>query len=296
MIDVLSNVFTYAFLVALLGITVPYAMAALGGSMSERSGVINIALEGKLITGALCASVGAYYGGSIYVGVLAGIGGGALVAALYGLAVIRFRADQIVAGVAINMLAYGLTRFLLKILFPSMKSTQNSPPHPGFGHNVFSNLVFWLAVLCVVGVTVLIARTPFGLRVRAVGDHPEAADTLGVAVNRTRWLAVMSAGMLAGLGGAWLSLDLGTFVAEMSAGRGYIALAAVIMGRWRPLAAVAACLMFGFAETLMIEMKNSDIGVPKELVEMFPYLLTMITLAGFLGAARAPKALGKPYG
>jgi len=295
MIDVLAKIFTYPFWVALLAATVPYAMAALGGSTSERSGVINIALEGKLVTGAFCASVGAFYGGSVYVGVLAGIAGGAAVAALYALIVIRFRADQIVAGVAINMMAYGLTRFLLKISFPDLKSTQNSPDHASFGHGVFANPVFWLAVVCVVGVTIMITRTPFGLRVRAVGDHPEAADTLGVSVNRIRWMAVLLAGMLAGLGGAWLSLDLGKFVAEMSGGRGYIALAAVIMGRWRPLAAVAACLMFGFAETLMVEMKNADVGVPNELVEMFPYLLTMVTLAGFLGAARAPRALGKPY-
>ncbi len=296
MMEFLSTVFSYPFLVALVGITVPYAMAALGGSVSERSGVINIALEGKLITGAFCASVGAYYGSSIYVGALAGIAGGVFVAALYALVVIRFRADQIVAGVAINMMAYGLTRFLLKISFPSLKSTQNSPAHEGFGHAVFSNPVFWFAVLTVLGVSVLIARTAFGLRVRAVGDHPEAADTLGVRVNRTRWAAVLLAGGLAGLGGAWLSLDLGKFTAEMSNGRGYIALAAVIMGRWRPLAAVAACLMFGFAEALMIEMKTSSIGLPKELLETFPYVLTMVTLVGFLGAAKAPKSLGKPYG
>jgi len=294
--DLLSNIFSFAFLVAVLGITVPYAMAALGGSVSERSGVINIALEGKLITGAFCASVGAYYGGSIYTGALAGIAGGVFVAGLYAIVVIRFRADQIVAGVAINMMAYGLTRFLLKLSFPSLKSTQNSPAHSGFGHNVFLNPVFWLVVACVVAVYVLIARTPFGLRVRAVGDHPEAADTLGVSVNRIRWMSVLLAGGLAGLGGAWLSLDLGRFTAEMSNGRGYIALAAVIMGRWRPLAAVAACLMFGFAEGLMVEMKTSSLGVPKELLEMFPYVLTMITLVGFLGAAKAPKALGKPYG
>lgn len=296
MIELVTTVLSFAFLTSVLAVTVPFAMAALGGTLSERSGVINIALEGKLITGAFCASAGAYYGGSVYTGALAGITGGVLVAALYAVVVIRFRADQIVAGVAINLMAYGLTRFLLKICFPKLSSTQNSPPHAELGHPVLLEPIFWLAVACVAGVYLLVTRTPFGLRLRACGDHPAAADTLGVSVNGVRWRAVLLAGGLAGLGGAWLSLDLGKFTAEMSNGRGYIALAAVIMGRWRPLAAVAACLLFGFADALTTEMKTLDIGVPKELLETFPYVLTMITLIGFLGTARAPRALGKPYG
>jgi simple sugar transport system permease protein len=290
--DLLATIFTLAFATQVLRITVPYAMAALGGVVCERSGVINIALEGKLLAGAFAAALVSYESGSVALGVAAGIGAGMLVAGLYAIAVVRFHADQIVAGVAINMLMYGLTRYLLKIAFGS---TANSPTTPGIGGDVLETWVFWLVVAVAIVVYVAIAKTAAGLRLRAVGEHPEAADTLGVSVPRIRYTAVIVAGGLAGLGGAWLALSNHGFVAEMSNGRGYIALAAVIMGRWRPQWAVAACLLFGFAEALQLNMQASAIGVPGELAQMFPYVLTMIVLAGFMGRARPPAALGTPY-
>jgi len=292
MLEILTSLLSFAFLVQVLRITVPYALAALGGVMSERSGVINIALEGKLLVGAFTATLGAYYTDSIAVGLVTGVAGGVAVGALYALVVVRFRADQIVAGVAINMMAYGLTRYLLKIPFDS---TANSAQHVSLSGKVFTEPVFWLACALVVGVWALYSHTAFGLRVRATGEHPQAVDTSGVSVARVRWLAVLLAGGLAGLGGAWLSLGNGAFAAEMSAGRGYIALAAVIMGRWHPLYAVAACLLFGFADALQLHLQTQGVGLPTELIGTLPYLLTMIALAGFIGRSRPPASLGKPF-
>lgn len=293
MSDFFVSLFSLTFLAQVLRITMPYALAAMGGAISERSGVVNIALEGILLMGAFGAAVGAYDSrGSVLVGLVYGVTAGVLTAALYALAVITFKADQIVSGVAINMLAYGITPYLLKLFY---NSSSNSPVIEGFGGNLFANPVFWLALLLVPAVHVIVTRTRWGLRVRAVGEHPEAAHTLGVSVGAIRWQAVLCSGVLAGLGGAWLSLSGTGFVAGMSAGRGYIALAAVIMGSWRPLWACAAALLFGFAEAIQINLQTFQIGVPNELVQAFPYILTMIALAGFIGRSRTPAALGRPY-
>jgi simple sugar transport system permease protein len=287
------SLLSLTFLAQVLRITVPYALAAMGGVISERSGVVNIALEGILLMGAFGAAVGAFdSGGSIPIALVYGVAAGALTAALYAVCVITFRADQIVSGVAINMLAYGITPYLLKMFYDS---SSNSPVIDGFGGELFANPVFWLALLLVPAVHVLVMKTRWGLRVRAVGEHPEAAHTLGVSVNRIRWQAVLGSGALAGLGGAWLSLSGSGFVDEMSAGRGYIALAAVIMGSWRPLWACAASLLFGFAEAIQVTLQTFQIGVPNEIVQAFPYILTMITLAGFIGRSRTPAALGRAY-
>lgn len=287
----LEGVLSLAFLAQVLRITVPYVLAALGGTLSERAGVINIALEGKLLAGAFGATLGAYYSGSALVGALAGVAAGVAVAALYGLVVVRFRADQIVAGVAINMMAYGLTRYLLTLPFDS---TANSERHAGVGSDVLGNPIFWTACLLVGAVYLLLFHTRFGLRVRATGEHPEAAAMQGVSVPWVRWRAVLLAGALAGLGGAWLSLGQHAFVAEMSGGRGYIALAAVIMGRWHPLWAAAACLLFGTAEAVQVQLATSGSGLPAELTGTLPYVLTMLALAGFMGRSTPPAALGKP--
>jgi simple sugar transport system permease protein len=287
------SLLSLTFLAQVLRITMPYALAAMGGVVSERSGVINIALEGILLMGAFGAAVGAYdSGGSVPVAVIYGIATGVLTAALYAVAVITFKADQIVSGVAINMLAYGITPYLLKMFY---NSSSNSPVIQGFGGDIFANPVFYLAVLLAPAVHVVVTRTRWGLRVRAIGEHPEAAHTLGVSVDGIRWQAVLASGALAGLGGAWLSLSGTGFVAEMSAGRGYIALAAVIMGSWRPLWACAASLLFGFAEAIQVNLQTYQIGLPNEIMQTFPYVLTMITLAGFIGRSRTPAALGRPY-
>jgi len=289
----MDGLLSLAFFTQVLRISVPYVLAAQGGALSERSGVVNIALEGKLLIGAFCAALGAWATGSTAVGALAGVAGGVAVGALYAWVVIRFRADQIVCGVAINLLAVGLTRFLLKLVFDS---TANSPATVGLAPGVLGEPLLWVVVLLVVAVHLTLERTPFGLRLRAVGDHPHAAESVGVHVRRVRWAAVLAAGALAGLGGAWLALASQGFTAEMSGGRGYIALAAVIMGKWRPPAAALACLLFGLAEGLQLNLQAaSGLAVPRELVQALPYLLTMVALAGFIGRSRPPGALGQPY-
>lgn len=273
-----------------LRISVPYALAALGGTLSERSGVVNLGLEGMLLVGAFAATLGAGPGGVIG-GALAGMAGGLLVAALYAWAVLKARADQIVAGVAVNLLAVGVTRVLLKLVY---HSASNSAPIPGLDTAGTAAFVV-LAGLLALGAHAWVARTPGGLRLRAVGEHPEAADSLGVSVSRVRLAAVLASGLLTGLGGAWLALDNHGFVDRMTSGRGYIAIAAVILGRWTPLGAAAACLLFGFADAAQLALQTRLPGIPREIVQVLPYVVALVALAGGMGRAKAPRALGTPW-
>ncbi len=286
-----------AFLAQTLRIAIPYLLAAAGGVMSERAGLIGLTLEGYMLGGAFCGAVGAYASGSPLVGMLAAVAGGTLLALLYAVSAIRFRADQVVVGIAINLLAIGLTRFFLRLIFDS---SSNSPRVPGFdvlGRGtgfaaLASNPLVWLGLVVMPVVAWMLYRTPFGLRVRAVGEHPIAAASVGVPVNRVRYLAVALSGAFAGLGGAYLSLDQHQFTDGMTAGRGFIALAATIFGRWDPLRAGLACLLFAAAETLQIQLQGSQV-IPSQFVEMIPYVLTIVALAGVVGRAVPPAALGK---
>ena len=286
-----------AFLAQTLRIAIPYLLAAAGGVMSERAGMIALTLEGYMLGGAFCAVAGSYVTGSPWFGVLFAIIGGLLLALLYAVSTIRFRADQVVVGIAINLLAIGLTRFFLRLFFDS---SSNSPRVAGFdargsgtGFTALAhNPLVWIGILVIPCMAWLIYRTPFGLRVRAVGEHPVAAASVGVPVNRVRYAAVALSGMLAGLGGAYLALDQHQFTDGMTAGRGFIALAATIFGRWDPIRAGLACLLFAAAETLQIQLQGSQ-AIPSQFVEMIPYLLTIIALAGVVGRAVPPAALGK---
>jgi simple sugar transport system permease protein len=286
-----------AFLAQTLRIAIPYLFAAAGGTLSERAGLIALTLEGYMLGGAFSAAVASYYSGSPWIGVLAAVGGGAALALLYALCTIRFRADQVVVGIAINLLAIGLTRFFLRLLFDS---SSNSPRVPGFQVEgsgtgfgaLVQNPLVWIGVLGTALVAWVLYRTPFGLRVRAVGEHPAAAASVGVPVARVRYLAVTLSGMLAGLGGAYLALDQHQFTDGMTAGRGFIALAAIIFGRWDPRRAALACLLFAAAETLQIQLQGTQ-ALPSQFVEMIPYLLTIVALAGVVGRAVPPAALGK---
>ena len=285
----------FAFLAQTLRIAMPYLFASAGGVVSERVGLIALTLEGYMLMAAFCAAIGSYFGGSAWAGVLAGIGGGVATALLYGVCSIRYRANQVVVGIAINLLAIGLTRFFLRLTFDS---SSNSPRvggftevGTGFGALVRNPLV-WLGVLALPAVGWLLYRTPFGLRLRSVGEHPEAALSVGVPVRQVRWLAVALSGALAGLGGAYLALDQHQFTDQMTAGRGFIALAATIFGRWDPPRVAIACVLFAAAETLQIQLQGAQL-VPSQFVEMIPYLLTIIALAGVVGRAVPPAALGK---
>ena len=287
----------FAFLAQTLRIAIPYLFAASGGVVSERSGLIALGLEGYMLTGAFCGAVATYYSGSPWIGLLGAIAGGAIVALLYAVTAIRFRADQVVVGIAINLFAIGATRFFLRLLF---HSSANSPRIGGFGAEqigtgfaaLVANPLIWLGIIATLVVGWLLYRTPFGLRLRAVGEHPAAAVSVGINVDRVRYLAAALSGALAGLGGAYLALDQHQFSAEMTAGRGFIALAATIFGRWDPFRAALACLLFAAAETLQIQLQGMQ-AIPSQFVEMIPFVLTIVALAGVVGRAVPPAALGK---
>jgi len=282
-----------SFLTQMIRIAIPYLFAASGGVVAERAGIVSLTLEGFMLSGAFAAVVGTHYSGSPWIGVLSGMFGGLVFALIHAIATIRYRADQVVVGVAINLLAIGVTRFFLKLFFGS---SSNSPRVTGFGGNIkaggFDNPLLWLGLLVAPVVAFVIYRTPFGLRVRAVGEHPEAAESVGVSVKRVRYLAVGISGILAGLGGVYLALDQHQFTDQMTAGRGFIAISAVIFGRWNPIRAALACLLFAAAETLQIQLQGSH-AIPSQFIEMIPYVLVIIALAGVVGRAVPPAALGK---
>ncbi len=286
-----------AFLLQTLRIAIPYLLAAAGGVMSERVGIIALGLEGLLLSGAFGAAIGSHVGNSPWAGLLGAICAGLLVAGIIGVATIRFRANQVVVGVAINLMAVAGTRFFLRLVFDS---SSNSPRVPGFGGEgagsaflgALMNPLVWagVAVLPVLGWVLM--QTPFGLRVRAVGEKPDAVASLGVAVAPLQWQGLLLGAVFASLGGAYLALDQHQFTDGMSAGRGFIALAAVIFGRWQPVRVAVGCLLFAAAETLQIQLQGAQL-VPSQFVEMIPYLLTIVALAGVVGRSVAPAALGK---
>ncbi len=285
-----------SFLAQMIRIAIPYLFAASGGVVAERSGIVSLTLEGFMLSGAFGAVVGTHYTGSPWIGVLSGMFGGLIFALIHAVTTIRYRADQVVVGVAINLLAIGVTRFFLKLFFAS---SSNSPRVAGFGGNInaggFDNPLLWMGLAVAPLVAFVIYRTPFGLRVRAAGEHPEAAESVGVSVKRVRYLAVAISGILAGLGGVYLALDQHQFTDQMTAGRGFIAISAVIFGRWSPIRAALACILFAAAETLQIQLQGSH-AIPSQFIEMIPYVLVIIALAGLVGRAVPPAALGKVEG
>ncbi|MDQ1522133.1 MAG: ral nucleoside transport system permease protein [Pyrinomonadaceae bacterium] len=291
----MSEIFTVALIFSTIRTATPLLLAALGGLYSERAGVINIALEGLMLAGAFTAAAVTHYVGSPWVGLVAGIGAGVAVAAIHAVACIRFNADQVVSGTAINILMTGVPAMLSGALFLSSGSTPQIPK---------DNLIPWtpvvLALLLVFVTWYVLYRTPFGLRLRAVGENPEAADAAGVNVNRIRYSGVLLSGALAAIGGAYLSIGQSSlFTRNMTSGRGFIALAALILGKWRPVQTMLACLLFGLTEAISIQMqgvfKPWGEEIPVQFIIVVPYVLTIIVLAGFIGLSRAPRALGVPY-
>ncbi len=291
------------FAAATLRITVPYALAAMGGSLGERGGVVCLALEGIMLHGALAYVLGAWYLQSPWLALLCAVLAGMATAGLHALVTVVFRADQITSGIGLNLLAAGLSRFVLVTVF---HSSSNSPrvaglPDlplgplarvPALGPLLATPLVPLTLVLVPLA-TWLLFRTPFGLRLRATGEQPAASAALGLSVPWLRTAGVLLCGAFSGLAGAWLASEQHSFTDGMTGGRGYIAIAAMIVGKWHPAGAAAACLLFGATEAAQIALQG--LGLPSPLLQALPYAVTMLALAGFIGRATPPRALGQPW-
>lgn len=292
-----------------LALAVPLVFGALGGVLGERSGVVNIAIEGQLLAGAFAAAMIASVVGSAWAGLVAASAAGVLVALLLGLFAITYFVDQVIVGVVLNVLVLGLTSFMFtQVLAPNADSL-NSPPHfdavvipvlgdiPLIGPIFFRQTpIVYILYIAVALVTWSLYRTRWGLRVRAVGEHPTAADTVGIRVNRTRYRTILIAGAVAGMGGAFYTLvSVPQFNREMTGGAGYIALAAVIFGKWDPIRATLAALLFGFASNLQGVLSVIGSPVPSQFMLMLPYVVTIFAVAGLVGRSRPPAADGIPY-
>jgi simple sugar transport system permease protein len=291
-----ADLFTISLVFSTIRLSTPLILAALGGLFSERSGVINIALEGMMLAGAFTAAAVTHASGSPWIGLGGAAGAGVLVALIHAVAAIRYKADQVVVGTAINILMIGLPGFLSGAFFLSSGSTPQIP---------IEQLVPRAPILMAFALVPLtwyaLYRTPFGLRLRAVGENPEAADAAGVNVATWRYTGVLLSGALAAIGGAYLSIGQSSlFTRNMTSGRGFIALAALIFGKWRPVQTMLACLFFGFTEAITIQMQGvvklpSGEDIPVQFIQMVPYVLTIVVLAGFIGQSRPPRALGRAY-
>jgi simple sugar transport system permease protein len=288
--------------------SIPLALGALAGLLCERSGVINIGIEGMLLTAAFTAAITASAADNTWVGLLSGVAIGVLLGAFLGVMSIRYRVDQIIGGTVINFLALGMTSYLtarVLVEYPNLNEPGSFRAFgipgldriPFLGPLLFDNTIYvYLLFLLVFGLWWALFRTRWGLRVRSVGEHPRAADTVGINVLRTRYRAVMLGGAVAGLGGTWFTLDaVSSFDENMTAGRGFIALAALIFGRWHPVGAFIAALVFAFSEELQNRLAVLDTPIPSEFLLMLPYLVTIIVVAGLVGRSRPPAADGQVY-
>ncbi len=284
-----SDIFSLTFVAQVLVVSIPYALAALGGALTESAGVVDLALEGKLLFGAFTAAVVGAWTGSAYVGMLGGIAAGVVVSALQMLCALKLRADQVIIGIAINLVALSGTRFLLQLIYGE---SANSRATPGFENAIIANPLLWLAVVAAVVVPLVLARTPWGLRLRAAGDRPGSLVAVGVSPSTIRFTAGLVGGGLAGAGGAQLSLSLGGFVADMSGGRGYMAVAMVILAGWRPAWAALACVGVIAADTINIRLQLTGASIPRELSPLLPYVLTLVVLV-IAGGMPPPRSLGK---
>lgn len=305
-----------------LRLATPLVLCAMAGLFAERSGVVDIGLEGKMLGAAFAAAAAAAVSGSAWVGLTAAIAVSWSLAMLHGFASITHKGDQVVSGMAINIAVAGLGPVLadawfhqagrvpvsgpnarfLPIELPFAEAARGIPVIGPFYAEVVSghNLLVYVAALSIPLVAWVVYRTRFGLRLRAVGENPSAVDTAGIPVDGMRYRALMVTGLLAGIAGAYLSIAQGAgFTRDMSAGRGYLALAALIFGKWRPVPAVLACLLFAFADAIQARLQGVELPVlgeiPTQAIQALPYLLTILLLAGFVGRAVAPKAIGQPY-
>lgn len=289
-------------LLLLLTITLMYStplvFGALAGVVSERAGVVNIGIEGMMYVGAIAGVIGSYVSGNPWIGFLCAGLAGAAIALLHAVASITFAADQTVSGVAINLLAPGIGLFACRRMFDNaaMSPIVNILPKAFSFGNTSIDITVFLALGAMLIVWFVLYKTKWGLRVRAVGEHPAAAETLGINVYKTRYICVLLSGMLAGFGGASITLAIiSQFTQTAVSGQGFIALAAVILGKWKPQGAYWACLLFGLTQALAITLGGGVVPVPSQILAMLPYIITIVVLVLFVGRSVAPKADGVPY-
>ncbi|MDE6604307.1 MAG: ABC transporter permease [Lachnospiraceae bacterium] len=293
----------------LLGVTLlystPMVFGALGGVLSERSGVVNIGIEGMMTFGAFAGAAAGYYSGNPWIGVLCAALAGGILALLHAVAAITCQADQTISGVAINLLGPALAVFFCRLAFDGATMSYpvaNKLPKifgsgaEGIWANLNVDIMVIVALLFAVILWFVLYRTKWGMRILAVGENPAAADTLGINVYKTRYVCVILSGILAGIGGATVTLGIvAQFTQTSIAGQGFIALAAVIFGKWKPIGAYKACLIFGFSQALTVVLGGGAVAVPTEILAMLPYVLTIVILILFIGKSVAPKADGVPY-
>jgi ABC-type uncharacterized transport system permease subunit len=304
-----ESILVPGLLLGTVGLSIPLIFGAMGGIISERVGVVNIAIEGQLLAGAFVSAVVASVTGNAYLGLISAMVAGMLVSFALAAFSIKYLVDQVIVGVVLNVLVLGLTSFLYSSILTDNSSLLNSPTRfdrieipllsqiPILGPVLFrQTIVVYLMYIIVAAVAYALVKTKWGLRLRAVGEHPQAADTVGINVYMTRFWNVSLAGAIAGVGGAYLTLgSVGAFQKDMTAGAGFIALAAVIFGRWDPIRVLFAALLFGFATNLQSVLAIIGSPVPSEFMLMLPYVVTIIAVAGFVGKVRGPAASGKPY-
>jgi ABC-type uncharacterized transport system permease subunit len=312
-VETKGDIFNAALIAATLRAATPLAFAAIGGIFSERSGVVNIGLEGMMLTGAFFGIAVVGWTGQWELGIFAAMLAGGVLALIHAFFSIHLRADQIVSGTAINFIALGMTGYLFRSIYgtrgtPELEERIPTMSVPGLRDIPFvgevigeMSLMIWMAILLVIVAYIVLFKTPIGLRIRSVGEHPRAADTVGISVFGVRYGAVVFSGMLAALGGAYLSFGFGgAFNENMTIGKGFIGLAAMIAGNWRPFPAFVICLLFGFSEGLARRLQAQGEALPTPLdsvnfLQILPYVITLIALVGIIGRSRPPAAVGRPY-
>lgn len=308
-----SEIFSQPFLIGVLAagvrLATPILLAALGEVFAERSGILKISIEGEMLVGALAGFLGAYYLNHLWLGLLVGMIAAALFSLIAGIWSISLKVDQVITGITLNILALGLTSFVYRFILGKSLIPPNITPLepyplpilgklPVLGPILFQQnvIVYATYFLLVPATTLLLFKTSFGLNLRAVGEHPLAADTVGIHVYRTRYFCVVIGGLFAGLGGAFMTLaQLNMFTENLTAGRGFIALAAVIFGKWHPVGAMIATLLFGVADALQLRLQALGVNVPYQFLLMLPYVLTIVALVGVVKRTNAPGSLAVPY-
>ncbi|NPV70246.1 MAG: ABC transporter permease [Firmicutes bacterium] len=304
----LTMAFWQMLCLATVRMSVPILLSAVGGVYSERSGVVNLGLEGTMLAGCLAGVLGSHYLGSPWLGMMAAIVAGLVTALVFAFVTVTLAVNQVLAGTALNFLCTGLTGFFFRAIFGITTSPVKVPafkvmPVPLLSGIPFAGPVFfthvplvYIAYLILPVAQFVLYRTRLGLKIRAAGEHPRALDTVGVNVFAVRYLCLLVCGALSAMGGAVLSLgELNMFAEEMTAGRGFMAMAAVVLGKWTPFGALGAAILFGFAEAIQLRVQALGFRIPPEFPLMLPYVLTMVTLAGLIGRASAPAAGGRPY-